>query len=334
MSNVAGEIYFIAEEPSVSAPPVRVKIGLVRESKSGRDSQDRLLDHQTGNPRHLKLLEVVKTARVSRVENSLHQRYANRRGIGEWFELSDSELQAAITECHDLAEQQSVHLPVIREADAMKHLTREGIVIAASDETRDWHRRYLVAKASASLLNKFTGSYRSKIKSAYESGFDVGPYAKVDIPRLSFGSWLSEHHKDSYEACKQTSTSSPFAPANVKTDPALETVDGELAQEFEAKLAEWSLEMGFEPLHRLHLQLRRPLSVWNEEADLARDYLKVLCGRSQGIDGVCKWTTRTSNNFSSEIAQEKYPLLFDEYAALEIYGEPKIRLRGGEDSEG
>ena len=73
MSNIAGEIYFIAEEPSVSAPPVRVKIGLVRESKSGRDSQDRLLDHQTGNPRRLVLLEAIQIARVSKVET----RYTN-----------------------------------------------------------------------------------------------------------------------------------------------------------------------------------------------------------------------------------------------------------------
>ena len=92
MSNIAGEIYFIAEESSVSAPPVRVKIGLVRESANSRDSRDRLLDHQTGNPRNLVLLEAIKTARVSQVENSLHQRYASQRGIGEWFELTKPEL--------------------------------------------------------------------------------------------------------------------------------------------------------------------------------------------------------------------------------------------------
>ena len=334
MSNVAGEIYFIAEEPSMSTPPVRVKIGLVRESKSGRDSQDRLLDHQTGNPRKLKLLEVVETARVSRVENSLHKRYADRRGIGEWFELSDSDLQAAIAECQDLATQQAVHLPVIREADAMKGLVRNEVVIAATDDATEWYRRYLVADASASMLKKLIERYRKMVESAYEGGFDVERYASVEVPRISFGSWMSEHHNSEYEACKQSRTTNPFEVSNTKTEAALESADAELANEFAAKLDEWSLKDELESLHQLHLQVRRPLSVWSEEKDLSKAYLKVFCGSNQGIANICKWTTKISNNFSAEVAEEKYRLLFEEFLGLEIYGKPKFRLRVGGDSEG
>ena len=333
MSNIAGEIYFIAEEPSVSAPPVRVKIGLVRESKSGRDSQDRLLDHQTGNPRKLKLLEVVETARVSRVENSLHQRYAGQRGIGEWFELSDLDLQAAIAECRDLAAQQAVHLPVIREADAMKGLVRGEVVLAATDDAKEWYRRLLVADASASVLKKLIEKYRKKVESAYESGYDVERYASVEVPRISFGGWLSEHHNAEYEACKQSRTTNPFEVSSTKTEAALESADAELANEFAEKIDEWSLEDELESLHRLHLQVRRPLSVWSEEKDLSKAYLKVFCGRNQGIADICKWTTKSSNNFSSEIAEEKYPLHFEEHSGLEIYGKPKIRLRVGGDGD-
>jgi hypothetical protein len=61
--------------------------------------------------------------------------------------------------------------------------------------------------------------------------------------------------------------------------------------------------------------------------------LKVFCGRNQGIADICKWTTKTSNNFSSEIAEEKYPLLFEEHSGLEIYGKPKFRLRVGGDGD-
>lgn len=333
MSNMAGEIYFIAEEPSMSTPPVRVKIGLVRESKSGRDSQDRLLDHQTGNPRKLKLLEVVETARVSRVENSLHQRYAGRRGIGEWFELSDSDLQAAIAECRDLAAQQAVHLPVIREADAMKGLVRDEVVLAATDDAKEWYRRLLVADASASVLKKLIEKYRKAIRLANESGYDVHQYARVELPRVAFGSWLSEHHKAEWEACKQMKTTNSFEVSSQKAESALESVDAELANEFAAKLEEWSLDVGFESLHQLHLQARRPLSVWSEEKDLSRAYLKVFCGPNQGIADICKWTTKTSHNFSAEIAEEKYPLLYEHHAGLEIYGAPKIYLRVGGDSD-
>lgn len=334
MSNVAGQIYFIAEEHSITAPPVRVKIGLVRESKSGRDSQDRLLDHQTGNPRKLKLLEVVETARVSRVENSLHQRYAGQRGIGEWFELSDSELRAAIAECRDLASQQSVHLKVIREAEQIEHAPRSNAIANASDEAREWHRRFSIARAAESLLNKLTTSYREKIKSAHEGGLDVGPYARIVRPRRSFDSWLSEHHNEVYEACKQMSTTTSFVPKSVTTSPVLESVDEELVNECQAQLNEWSLEKGLESLHLLHLKLSRPRSMWSEEVELARDYLKVICGRNRAIEGICAWTTSNSNRFSSKTAQEKHPQLFDEYAAITVYSAPQFKPRGGGDGEG
>lgn len=333
MSNVAGEIYFISEEPSMSAPPMRVKIGLVRESKSGRDSQDRLLDHQTGNPRKLKLIEVVETARVSRVENSLHQRYAGQRGIGEWFELSDSELQAAIAECRDLAAQQAVHLPVIRKADAMKGLVRDEVLLAATEDAMEWHRRFLAADASAKLLKNLIEKYRKAIRLANESGYDVHRYARVELPRVAFGSWLSEHHNAEWEACKQTKTTNSFEVSSQRAEPVLEGVDAELASKFAAKLEEWSLDVGFESLHQLHLQVRRPLSVWSEEKDLSRAYLKVFCGTNQGIANICKWTTKISNNFSAEIAEEKFPLLYEQHAGLEIFGAPKIYLRVGGDGD-
>jgi hypothetical protein len=334
MSNVAGQIYFIAEEHSITAPPVRVKIGLVRESKSGRDSQDRLLDHQTGNPRKLKLLKVVETARVSRVENSLHQRYAGQRGIGEWFELSDSELQAAIAECQDLASQQALHLKVIREAEQIDHAPRSSTIATASEEAREWHRRFLAARAAESLLNKLTTSYREKVKSAHERGVDVGPYARIVRPRLSFDSWLSKHHNEVFEACKQISTTTPFVPKSVTTTPDLESGVAQLVSQFQEQLNEWSLESGLDSLYKLYLSLSRPRSVWGEEAELAKDYLKVLCGQNRAIEGICAWTTSSSKRFSSKIAQEKHPQLFDEYAALAVYGAPQFTLRGGGDGEG
>jgi len=332
MSNIAGEIYFIAEEPSVSAPPVRVKIGLVRESKENRDSRDRLLDHQTGNPRNLVLLEAIKTARVSQIENSLHQRYASQRGIGEWFELTKPELTLAIAECHELAEQQSVHLPVIRKAESLKFAERNGIVVAASGESTEWHQKHQVAKASESVFSKLKTEYKEKIVSAHEAGADISRYAAVAQARLTLNSWLLEHHRDAHEACKRSSQSEPFTPKSATFDAALNQSEKELAEEFRARLEEWTLETGFEELHRVYLETRRPSSIWKEEKDLALAYLKVSCGQNQEIDGICSWQTRTSNKFSAEIAEEKYPDLVQAHEMLEVFAKPSYRLRSGDDS--
>lgn len=332
MSNVAGEIYFIAEEPSLTAPQVRVKIGLVRENKKNRDSKDRLMDHQTGNPRNLVLVDAIRTARVSHVENSLHQRYASRRGIGEWFQLSKAELDSAIAECSDLAAQQSAHLPVIQQADALTHSTRNDVVVAASEEAIEWHRSLKIAKASESIFVQLKSKYKERVEMAHEAGFDVNGFAAVTRSRQRLDSWLKEHHKDAYQNCKRPSKSARFKDIGPEVKPALVPDHIELAEEFSAKISESNPQTGFEEVHRLYLETRRPSAIWKEEKNLAIAHLKVLCGFNQGIENLCEWKTVVSQKFSVEIAEDKYPHLVQAHATIEVFGAPSTRLRDGEET--
>ena len=65
-----GEIYFVTEHDGAGHTEF-VKIGLVGDAE-GRSSLGRMKEHQTGNPRPLKLLDVVKTVFVTTVESRLH----------------------------------------------------------------------------------------------------------------------------------------------------------------------------------------------------------------------------------------------------------------------
>ena len=59
-----GEIYFLGEKDlKTGENSPFVKIGLVRENES-RGTADRLKDHQTGNPRLLHIVKIVKTPLV------------------------------------------------------------------------------------------------------------------------------------------------------------------------------------------------------------------------------------------------------------------------------
>ena len=332
MSNVAGEIYFIAEEPSLTAPQVRVKIGLVRENKKNRDSKDRLMDHQTGNPRNLVLVDAIRTARVSHVENSLHQRYASRRGIGEWFQLSKAELESAIAECNVLANQQSVHLPVIQQAEALKHAARSDAIVTATEESIQWHHSLLVAKASESVFAKLKNKYRKRIEEAHDAGADVSRYATFSHSRLRIDSWLLKNHKDAYEDSKRPVKAESFLPKETDCAPALQPDQTELAEEFSAKITESNPQTGFEQVHRLYLETRRPSAIWKEEKNLATAHLKVLCGFNRGIDNLCEWKTVVSQKFSVEIAEDKYPHLVQAHATIEVFGAPSTRLRDGEET--
>ena len=75
MATASGEIYFIGEKDlrTKEITPY-FKVGIVRENadNTDRDSTQRLLEHQTGNPRELYIESVVKTDLVELLE-SPHQ---------------------------------------------------------------------------------------------------------------------------------------------------------------------------------------------------------------------------------------------------------------------
>jgi hypothetical protein len=85
VANTAGTLYFITErDPFGDRSGSDVKIGLVRENDTGRSSLDRLLEHQTGNPRILVVAESLATsAPISVFETSVHQQLASHRVCGE-----------------------------------------------------------------------------------------------------------------------------------------------------------------------------------------------------------------------------------------------------------
>ena len=71
-----------------------VKIGLVKGNDDGRSSFERSKEHQTGNPREIIVEAEVKTyAKVSTLESLVHQRLANYRIHGEWFNYGEDGIE-------------------------------------------------------------------------------------------------------------------------------------------------------------------------------------------------------------------------------------------------
>lgn len=57
------------------------------------DLDNRLNSLQCGNPYRLELVSAVKLMDSDYCEELLHQRYDSRRGIGEWFKLTDGDVK-------------------------------------------------------------------------------------------------------------------------------------------------------------------------------------------------------------------------------------------------
>lgn len=64
----------------------QVKIG------RGKDVRKRVQNLQTGNPSPLQLMGWVKVDDDASVEYSLHQKYQEQRGLGEWFDIGPTEV--------------------------------------------------------------------------------------------------------------------------------------------------------------------------------------------------------------------------------------------------
>ena len=67
-----GQLYFINEQDTQTGVRSNYyKIGIVRDADD-RDSKNRLLEHQTGNPRELCIVETLNMPAVEAVETNLH----------------------------------------------------------------------------------------------------------------------------------------------------------------------------------------------------------------------------------------------------------------------
>ena len=99
-----GTLYFINEKDIKTGDRLNYyKIGIVKES-SKQDSEKRLLQHQTGNPRKLCIVEKLEMPAVEAVETNLHYLFARNRVMGEWMSFTDVELQKAISKAKELSD--------------------------------------------------------------------------------------------------------------------------------------------------------------------------------------------------------------------------------------
>ena len=293
-----GEIYFIAERDGSSNTGF-IKIGLVRE-RDGRDSYDRIKEHQTGNPRSLELLNVVKTVLVSTVENTLHREYAGRRVSGEWFKLDQPALADAVARCRVLAETYAAHIPALEAASALEGVESVQEMLPATDESRAWQIIYLKAKAGVKLIDTATKSFQEFLGRLHDTGTDVSHIATIkELPgsqrfdesvfKERFPDLWQQHllsttvmGRSSLRVTPLTSTSFDNADELGETRSVAQLLD-------ELQGREKSDHAALSEMHGNYLQLIGHEALFDEQVMLAGAYLKMLCGNHEGIDGVCKW---------------------------------------------
>ena len=323
-----GEIYLINEIDYPSKLRTNFyKIGLVHYSDD-RNSETRLLEHQTGNPRRLVIAPagILQTQAVDLVEAQLHKFFATKRIFGEWFEfMNEEELAGVMNQARIYSEEVARRLPLFEEAERLRGQDSNGLKIPATPEIRETSELCAQYKAQVAHCVALLKRIDALITIKHEAGVDVDEVAKISIrkyaPKLNEDDLKRDHlelwQKYLKDSTKRIHTFRPTLGAakvsqldpefSIRLDSVKAVVDevesgGELYKLVDAKL------------ELTHL---RAVAEW--EAHVLTAEMQIATGLNEGITGVSTWTRAEVPDrvFDEDWFANENPELAHEYAKPE-----------------
>ena len=331
MSQAAGEIYFIGEKDlrSKEITPY-FKVGIVRENadNADRDSTQRLLEHQTGNPRELYIESVVKTDLVELVETLLHKKFAPLGVRGEWMLLSAEELAQVQKEANALAKEAAEITADLEKAEKLAKEKSDEELVPATDELKALNEIYLESNAKLKSCDEMFDAIKEIFAEALEDEDEeeeVEAFVKVQ-EKKGKAIFDEESFKVKYEKIyskfvitKSTikgtasfSGSRGFKKEFKEFDPSFAT----MVDRFEPLVEK--IKTGKEKKESLHgfsLELRRVSAEATWSKMKAESKIKVACGTHAGIDGLFKWarTEKVTESLDRKGLKEAHPELYAEF---------------------
>ena len=330
-----GQLYFVNEQDVRTGERSRYfKIGIVRDA-ADRDSKDRLLEHQTGNPRKLCIVENLTMPAVEAIETNLHYLFARNRVMGEWMEFSDVELQSAIAKAKELAFEMEVNHSDFELAETLKDKVSNGSKLEPSEDAKDLFSEYLDYKEISGICTDLLTEYDNYLNSAIEQGVDVSNVATVQTRAGAnkFSEKLfAEKYPDLYEefSDKEYPVKGSFRMATSKDwspDVSLlneDQVNAIASLQDQLESAEYSLQTTLE-LHEKHLGVLEIQKFAQWKLDIVKNKLRVLTGEFDGIEGICTWKREAKESITLRKAELKvqHPV---EFEACMIQGEGTTAL--------
>jgi hypothetical protein len=324
-----GQLYFITEQDVRTGERSRYfKIGIVRDA-ADRGSKDRLLEHQTGNPRKLCIVENLTIPAVEAIETNLHYLFARNRVMGEWMEFTDAELKNAIAKAKELASEMEANHSEFVVSEALKNKVSNGSKLEATDEAEELFSEYLDFKEISGVCSELLAKYDDYLNSAIEQGVDVANVATVQTRAgaKKFSEKLfAEKYPDLYKAfCDmQYPVKGSFRMANAKDfTPDVSLLNEDQVNSFSAlqdqlETAEYSLQTTLE-LHEKHLGVLEIQKFAQWKMLIINTKLRVITGEYDGIEGICTWKRETKESLTlrKDEVKAQHP---DEYAACMIQG--------------
>ena len=325
----SGQLYFINEQDvKTGARSNYYKIGIVRDA-TGRNSKDRLLEHQTGNPRKLCIVETLNMPAVEAIETNLHALFARNRIFGEWMQFTESELENAISKAKELAVEMEVNIKNYETAEILKNSISNGEKLVSNNIFENCYKEILNFKGISDICDEIIKQYKIYIQGEIKKGVDVSGRATLQqrVGNKKFDEKLFESQFPNiwkeYLITSYPITGS-FRIVPVKDwDTDLSSLNQDqidLLSSFkeEIKASDNSLDSGLS-LHAKYLGVLEISSYVKWREDIANTNLRVMTGGHEGIEGICTWKREEKEvkKLDKEKLKSEYPI---EYESCEIDG--------------
>ena len=322
-----GEIYFLGEKDLKSGEDSPfVKIGLVRENES-RGTADRLKDHQTGNPRLLHIVKIIKTPLVERVETILHGMYATSRVSGEWFNFTGVTVENAIAEANSLAKSAKNNIQTFIDAEEFKKKKSTSKTIQSTPEITRWYNDYLRCNFQLKQCDDLIKLIQRTLLEALKNDLDVKnlldvqkrkPISKFDeagfkkkYPRL----WnefviINKEMKHRFTWTKSKDLKLDLQ----KLNSGLHDLIAETASLTKSGIVRESTAQKLQHNYLRALTIQAPLG-WKTE--IAEANVKVACGSAAGIENVCAWprTIEERSKIDKDALRVKHLKKYEEFSS-------------------
>lgn len=323
MDNAPGELYVISEKDVMTGERTHYyKCGIVRGG-TGRGTDERLLEHQTGNPRRLFIVESFLSPSVEFVETSIHHRWASKRVNGEWFRLDERELTSLLESIKSFIAEVTNHEEVFAQSKELQKINSNGVILPVSTEAKQWFTHYQNYKLVFDKCEQAIARYQELLREAVASGVNISAVAtqqKRNAPKSFSEKLFAENFPDIYKTYTQIEYviqgSFRFAQSKEILKVSEKSINDSicLIEDFEKLLqSDFKTEDFALALHEKHLVTLEIRNHASWQFEIARAKLRVITGEYDGIESICSWkrTEVEKKNFDRASVQKEFPAEYE-----------------------
>ena len=311
--NDPGEVYFIHTIDQVSGESHGYyKIGIVRNE---RDSEQRIKEHQTGNPHRIVPYKILTTKAPMLIEGMLHAKYSKHQVSTEWFKFEDEIIDEVIAEAERLDEEHgeavanmSKHYRVTAskpelvltgdDLDKAKRLRDE-----AYDIEKDLKKHYFLMKKSEHELEKLTDNHGNGIRGVSivtitpaKNEFNLAKWwskatedqkKRAGLPQKPANDFTLLYSQNNHKKATDGYWKKTHSKESKDADDAKMSIPGHKPEDFNDTSLERTEEII--TLHKNYCDEKGKHDGKKKELEAKIIQLMVMCGEHKGIKDICSW---------------------------------------------